>query len=164
MDSKIRKLFNLYDKHGAKIGHGTYYHQGNVQCYMQTHKQAAWQFSSLADVLHLDGVAIFRWAHAESKPSISQRRKARYQFREARVLYAGYQISYSWLCGKDVKGSRERYTLHDPTGTPIKDYQHKTRAVTGAVKHVEELILRSEVEALDSIYAKTVERYQNYKE
>ena len=60
MNSKRRKPFILRNKHGAVIGHGVAYNEGNVQVYLETDGNAAQQMQ-LADVLSLDGVVSFHW-------------------------------------------------------------------------------------------------------
>ena len=62
METKRRKPFILLDEKGRQIGRGVCYDQGNVQVYMGEHQEAAWQMQ-LADVLQLEGVTTFRWAH-----------------------------------------------------------------------------------------------------
>ena len=57
---KRRKPFTLKDRHGAVIGHGVAYPEGNVQVYLKANGNAAYQIQ-LSDVLLLDGVASFHW-------------------------------------------------------------------------------------------------------
>ena len=62
MNEKKKRYFILKNAQRIPIGHGTYYQDGgNVQVYMKSHQGAAWQFSTLADVLMLDGVQSFEW-------------------------------------------------------------------------------------------------------
>ena len=61
-EKKRRKPFILLDKKGRQIGRGICYDEGNVQVFMQSSQGEAWQMQ-LADVLHLEGVATFRWAY-----------------------------------------------------------------------------------------------------
>jgi len=61
-DTKPRRPFILLDAQGVQIGRGVSYTEGNVQVYMASAQNAAWQMQ-LADVLHLKDVSTFRWAH-----------------------------------------------------------------------------------------------------
>ena len=59
---KKKRFFRLKDARHLTLGHGTYYQDGgNVQVYMKSHQGAAWQLSTLADVLMLEGVESFEW-------------------------------------------------------------------------------------------------------
>lgn len=159
---KVRKPFNLYDKRNTKIGHGQYYRDGNVQVYMQP-DNAALQIQ-LADVLLIENVATFRWAHAERPKSLSKRKRDMYAYRKARVLYAGYQVFRTGLY-EDSKPTEQVWQVNDPLGVPFsKFYQHEAKAVSAAVRHVKDLIDRADWDDISPIEQQTVDRYLNYKE
>ena len=61
-DTKPRRPFILLDVKGVQIGRGVAYHEGNVQVYMESAGNAAWQMQ-LVDVLKLKDVDKFCWAH-----------------------------------------------------------------------------------------------------
>ena len=84
---KKRRYFTLLNAQSIRIGWGTYYTDGgNCQVYMKAHKGAAWEFSTLADVLMIDGVNKFVWSppidETEQANSVWNRVDGAYNARE----------------------------------------------------------------------------------
>lgn len=125
MNEITRKPFNLYDKTGVKLGWGFYYVEGNVQVYLQG-EEAALQMQ-LADVLHLKDVRSFRWVSTEP---VRKSRQKREWVRENlyKVESAGYAV---------VLMQNGKYGVYTPDRELLKTYKHRTRAITGALKHLQ---------------------------